>query len=354
MIVNLDQFIAGERPRWEQLDAILRRLANDPWRQLSVAEARELEALYQRACADLARLRTYAADPGVRAYLEALVGRGYAEIHGQREAGGARSRVWATIWAWLTRGLPGAFRRRLAAFWFTLALCVAGGIFGAAAVAFDPEAKEVIMPFPHLLGDPAERVAEEERQMREGEDHGDGARATFAGSLMVHNIQVTFNAMALGLTWGVGTLIIIFYNGVILGAVALDYMAAGQTVFLFGWLLPHGSVEIPAILIGGQAGFTLAGALIGRRERRPLAARLRAVAPDVATLCGGAALLLVWAGVIESFLSQHHEPAVPYAAKIAFGAAQLAALSWWFLRAGSRAGVATKAKAAAKKTEDAT
>jgi uncharacterized membrane protein SpoIIM required for sporulation len=346
MIVNLDQFIAGERPRWEQLDAILRRLADDPWRQLSVTEARELEALYQRACADLARLRTYAADPGVRAYLESLVARGYAEIHGQRDAGGGRSRVLATIWAWLARGLPQAFRRRQVAFWFTLALCVSGALFGAAAVAFDPEAKEVIMPFSHLLGDPAERVAEEERRMREGEDRGEGARATFAGSLMVHNIQVTLNAMALGLTWGVGTLIIIFYNGVILGAVALDYVAAGQTVFLFGWLLPHGSVEIPAILIGGQAGFTLAGALIGRRERRPLAARLRAVAPDVATLCGGAALLLVWAGVIESFLSQHHEPAVPYAAKIAFGAAQLAALTWWFLRSGAAA------KATANKTED--
>lgn len=342
MIVNLDQFIAGERPRWERLDAMLRRLADDPWRELPITEARELEALYQRACADLARLRTYAADPGLRSYLESLVGRGYAEIHGQREGRDGRARPWAAAWAWLARDLPATFRRRLAAFWFALILCVAGAGFGAAAVAFDPEAKEVIMPFSHLLGDPAERVAEEERQMREGEDRGEGARATFAGSLMVHNIQVTLNAMALGLTWGAGTLILMFYNGVILGAVALDYMAAGQTVFLFGWLLPHGSVEIPAMLIGGQAGFTLAGALIGRNERRPLSARLRAVMPDVATLCGGAALLLVWAGVIESFLSQHHEPAVPYMAKIAFGTVQLAALIWWFLRSGE----------AVKKSED--
>jgi hypothetical protein len=45
----------------------------------------------------------------------------------------------------------------------------------------------------------------------------------------------------------------------------------------------------------------------------------------------------VWAGLIESFLSQHHEPAVPYAAKIAFGVAQLAALIWWLARSGSGA-----------------
>lgn len=330
MIVNLDKFIAQEQPRWEQLDTVLRRMADDPYRELPVAEARELEGLYQRACADLARLRTYAADPGVRSYLEGLVARGYAEIHGQR-ASGVRVRPWA----WVSRGFPQAFRRRVGAFWFALALMLAGSLFGALALAFDPEAKEVIMPFSHLMGDPAERVAKEEARAEGGKDDGDGQRASFAGMLMVHNTQVTLNAMALGLTAGVGTLVLMFYNGVILGAVAFDYVMAGQSVFLAGWLLPHGSVEIPAMLLGGQAGFVLAGALIGRRERKPLRARLRAAAPDVATLCGGAALLLVWAGVIESFLSQHHEPALPYAAKIAFGAAQLAGLIWWLSRGGA-------------------
>jgi uncharacterized membrane protein SpoIIM required for sporulation len=332
MIVNLDHFIAAERPRWERLDAMLRKLSDDPWRRMAMDEARELEGLYQRACADLARLRTYAADPGARTYLEGLVARGYAEIHGERAA-----RVRLRPWAWLASGFPQAFRRRINAFWFALALMVAGGGFGAAAMAFDPEAKEVIMPFAHLRGDPAERVADEERRAREGEDRGENARATFAGGLMVHNTQVTLTAMALGLTWGAGTLVVMFYNGVILGAVALDYIAAGQSVFLAGWLLPHGSVEIPAILLGGQAGFVLAGALVGRRERRPLSARLRAVAGDVVTICGGAALLLVWAGIIESFLSQHHEPALPYAAKIAFGIAQLTALVWWLARSGAAA-----------------
>jgi uncharacterized membrane protein SpoIIM required for sporulation len=345
MIVDLDHFISTERPRWERLDAMLRRLAEDPWRELPLEEARELETLYQRACADLARLRTYAADPGARSYLEGLVARGYGEIHGQRAA---RRRL--RPWAWLARGFPQAFRRRLGAFWLALALIVVGSGFGAAALAFDPEAKEVIMPFSHLLGDPAERVAEEERIALEGEDRGEGLRATFAGHLMVHNTRVTLTAMALGLTWGLGTVVIMFYNGVILGAVAFDYIVAGQSVFLAGWLLPHGSVEIPAMLLGGQAGLVLAGAMVGRRERKPLAARLRAVVPDVATLCGGAALLLVWAGVIESFLSQHHEPAVPYAAKIAFGVAQLAALIWWLARGGAGE---EKNRAAAARTEGA-
>jgi uncharacterized membrane protein SpoIIM required for sporulation len=333
MIVDLDHFIARERPRWERFDAVLRQMADDPWRELPLEEARELEGLYQRACADLARLRTYAADPGVRAYLEGLVARGYAEIHGQQESQ-KKARLWRMIWMWLVTTFPQTVRRRSGALGGACALMFAGMVFGALALAFDPEAKEVIMPFPHLLGDPAERVAEEERAAREGDDRGEGARASFAGELMVHNTRVTFTAMALGITYGLGTVVLMFYNGVILGAVGLDYVMAGQSVFLAGWLLPHGSVEIPAILLGGQAGLVLALALFGRRERLSLRARLRAAVPDLATLCGGAALLLIWAGVIESFLSQHHEPAIPYWAKIAFGSAQLAALVWWWARGG--------------------
>jgi uncharacterized membrane protein SpoIIM required for sporulation len=133
-------------------------------------------------------------------------------------------------------------------------------------------------------------------------------------------------ALAFGLTFGVGTLILLFYNGVILGAVAADYILAGQGLFLAGWLLPHGSVEIPAILLGGQAGLVLAGALIGWGEHTSRSQRLRAVARDLVAIVAGAAALLVWAGTVESFISQYHQPVIPYAVKIAFGLCELAAL----------------------------
>ena len=82
-----------------------------------------------------------------------------------------------------------------------------------------------------------------------------------------------------GMTWGIGTIILLFYNGVILGVICVDYVAAGQTTFLLGWLLPHGVIEIPAILIAGQCGLVLGKALIGHGDRAPLTARLRAIGP---------------------------------------------------------------------------
>ncbi len=329
MIVNLEKFIAEERPRWERLEAVLTRLAEDPWGKMSAEEVRELERLYQRAAADLARLATFEAEAGVRRYLESLVARGHAEIHGAK-AEGARFRPWK----WVSQTLPQTWRRRAGAFWLALALMMVGSVFGGAAVAFDPGAKRVLMPFPHLMISPAERVAKEESMEA---DQLEGHQARFSGMLMTHNTRVTITAMALGMTWGVGTLVLMFYNGVILGAVVVDYVAGGQTVFLLGWLLPHGAIELPAMLVGGQAGFVLAGALLGRGKRETLAMRLRTAGPDVVTLCFGAALMLVWAGLVEAFMSQYHEPMLPYAVKIAFGVVELAGLAWFWGRAG-RAG----------------
>jgi len=104
---------------------------------------------------------------------------------------------------------------------------------------------------------------------------------------------------------------LLFYNGVILGALCFDYIRAGESAFLAGWLLPHGAIEIPAVLHAGQAGFLLAGALIGWRTRENRSARLRRIGPDLIGLIAGAGVLLVWAGLVEAFFSQYHEPMFP-------------------------------------------
>ncbi len=206
--------------------------------------------------------------------------------------------------------------------------------FGAFGLLIDEEAKEVMLPaqFGHLAGRPSERVAREEAR-RENRQLAN-RKATFSTSLMANNIRVSILTMSLGLTWGIGTIVELFYNGVILGAVGCDYVRDGQSVFLLGWLLPHGSVEIPSIVLAGQAGLVLGGAVIGWGRRERLRARLQAVAPDLATLIGGVAVLLVWAGVIEAFFSQYHEPVLPYALKIGFGVVECVGLGVFLVFAG--------------------
>lgn len=327
MIIDLARFISSERPHWQALEKLLTRLENDPDLKLPISEAAQFHELYQRASADLARIETLSSDSDLREYLETLVRRAYGEM----QESSSRGRFHP--WHWLAVTFPTTFRRHAAAFSITVLLTLAGCAFGALAVAIDKEAKQVIMPFEQLNGNPRERVAREEQGL--GKEL-DGRKGSFAAQLMQNNIRVSITALALGMTFGIGTVLILFYNGVILGAVIYDYTSNGVTTFLLGWLLPHGATEIPAILLGGQAGLIIAHALIGWGSRQNRRERLRAIGPDVVTLIGGAALLLVWAGIIESFFSQYHAPVLPYAVKIAFGVVELILLSTYLAFAGRR------------------
>lgn len=327
MILDLPRFLAAERRYWSDLESGLDRIESDPSRRPGLDEIKALHYLYQRASSDLAKMATFSSEPETRRYLESLVARAYAEIHESREARGRLN-----IRRWLARELPQTFRRHVRAFWLAVAITFAGAAFGVLALRIDPEAKAVIMPFRGLMESPSARVAREEHAK---EDRLRGVKTTFAAELMTHNTQVAFTTLALGMTWGVGTVLILFYNGVTLGAVSADYVQAGQSNFLMGWLLPHGATEIPAILLAGQAGLIFAGALIGWGTPIPRGERLRAVSRDVLTLVLGMSLLLVWAGIVEAFFSQYHEPVIPYALKIAFGAVELLALALYLGRSGT-------------------
>ncbi len=319
MILDFQRFLQEERPFWSELETVLEGIQQDPYRRMTLAEVERFHYLYERAAADLARLTAVSGEASIRNYLEMTIARAFAEIH---ESRAARSRIQAG--KWFFHIFPQTFRKHIRAFSLVVGLMLGGAVFGGFAIALDPGAKPALMPFSHLQGDPRERVAQEEKNG--AEDHLRGAKSQFSAYLMTHNTRVAIFTLALGVTYGIGTVIITFYNGVIIGAVALDYLLAGQGAFLLGWLLPHGTVEIPAICIAGQGGFVLAQALIGRGRRRTMRDRLRQIAPDLATLIGAVALLLVWAGIVEAFFSQYHEPILPYWLKTTFGTVQLTAL----------------------------
>jgi uncharacterized membrane protein SpoIIM required for sporulation len=326
VIIDLGRFAAAEKAYWDELENALARLKDEPERRLPFEEVERLHYLYERCSADLSRLGTFASEPRLRLSLESLVARAYAEIHETRAPLDVK-------WKEAALAFPRAFRRHLGAFKLAVAATLVGCAFGWLVIQADPGAKAVLLPSPGLMVSPAERVAKEEHQKT---DRLKDRKASFSAELMTHNVRVTTLALASGITWGVGTLILLFYNGVILGAVAADYVIGGQGVFLTGWLLPHGSIEIPAILIGGQAGFVLAGALIGWGAGQSRAERLREASHDLFALIAGAAAMLVWAGTVEAFISQYHQPTLPYALKIAFGCGELAALSTFLARAGRK------------------
>jgi len=326
VIIDLQRFIETERPYWQRLEAALDDMERSAVARMDIEGIVDFHYLYERVSSDLAKLATFAGERETRRYLESLVARAYGEIHETRRKG-HRFRPLH----WFFRTFPRTFRRHAGAFKLATAVTMVGCIFGGMIVGLDPAGRNIVMPFRQLLRPPSERVAMEEEKLA---DHLRGQKARGAAWYMTHNTKVAITTMAMGATWGVGTVLLLFYNGIMVGAVAMDYIVSGETKFLFAWLLPHGSVEIPAILLAGQAGLVLAGALIGWGNRTPVRMRLRQVSGDIVTLIFGVAVLLTWAGIVEAFLSQYHEPIIPYSLKITFGAVQLVLLFLFLSRSG--------------------
>lgn len=326
MILDVEKFIRQRRSEWEEFEQMVALLESDKRASMDIEKAQRYNYLYERIAADLSKLSAYAVEPQTKRYLESLVARGFGEMHGH-----VRKLPFFTALLALLSSFPITVRRHARVLALVVAIFVSGMIFGGLALALDESAKPVLMPFSHLLGDPSERVADEEAN--EGK-YMQGAKTSFSAHLMTHNTKVAILTLALGMTFGIGTGICLFYNGVILGAVVMDYIMAGETVFLTAWLLPHGSVEIPAILLAGQGGLLLGHTLLFSKQRMSFAERLRSVRGDLIALISGVAVMLIWAGIVESFLSQYHEPVISYESKILFGFIQLMGLLAYFMLMG--------------------
>ncbi|NRB76877.1 MAG: stage II sporulation protein M [Verrucomicrobiales bacterium] len=328
MILDLDKFIAKEQPYWDELSALLRNYDESGDYQPPLEEAKRFYYLYQRTSADLVKLNTFAGEVETTRYLERIVAKAYSRLH---ESGAGKVRFRPLHW--LTRTFPATFRRHWRAFVISAGTFLVGASLGAGALAVDYDRKNQFIPpqFPHLREKPSKRVEREEKQDFDAFQ----GRHAFSSQLMTHNTKVTALAMVSGFLWGIFTLAIMFDNGKLLGLVSYDYLLDGQGEFLTAWLLPHGSVEIPAILLGGQAGLVIAHTMFGWGTNLRLHQRFARIRGDLLTLIAGAALMLIWAAIVESFLSQYHAPDF-YPWKIGFGALQLTGLIVYLTLSGRK------------------
>ena len=309
--MDVTRFVEHRRGRWDRLAVLLDRLdaaATRGREPLAAEEVDELFRLYRLASSDLNHAQTHTGRAAVLAPLETLV----ARAHG-RLTQPARARPFRWWWRTMRHGFPAACRRQWAMLALSAALLLGGAAFGAVATAIEPDFNRIFLPAEHLTQTPAERVAELESPDGAHDIDASG-HATFSAFLAANNIKVSVLALALGLTFGLGTAVVLFFNGALLGCIALGYVTGGVGVFFVAWVGPHGSIELPCIVFAAAAGL-----LIGRAQWRGggVWERLRGDHADLLALITGAASLLVVAAVIEGGFSQVNEPTLPYEVKIA-------------------------------------
>jgi uncharacterized membrane protein SpoIIM required for sporulation len=87
-----------------------------------------------------------------------------------------------------------------------------------------------------------------------------------AATLMQNNIRVAILAFAVGILGGFPTLLLLFYNGLPIGTLAVQQHNAGYALPFWSFIVPHGVPELTAIFIAGGAGMVIGHALVAPGE----------------------------------------------------------------------------------------
>ena len=325
--MDIEQLVDKGTIRWRRLEALLDRLESAPGHELGVRGLEEIVGLYRQASSDLNRARSMTASPEILDPLNRLVGRGYAFLHGRAP----RRRFRVELARHFGQVVPRAFHRRWREVVSATLVLLLGTTVGLVAVLVRPEVAHVLIPEEFFTQSPRERV-EQIESSNERIDSLDKA-LSFGSSLYVHNIKVGCLAFSLAAISLVGGYLLVFQNGVILGAIAAAYSIDGVERFFFAWVGPHGALELPAIVFSTAAGLVLGRALLfpGNLAR---GARLRESAPDAWRLLSSAALCFLGAGLIEGSFSQFTASLVPQGVKIGVAAILFCCLIAWLTLGG--------------------
>ena len=183
-------------------------------------------------------------------------------------------------------------------------LLVAGAFLAYHAATHDVLAAYALLP----PGDPRQPGATPEQLLevlRSGREQGSGSKSAFASFLFTHNLQVGLVSMGLGVLAGVPTVLLLLYNGMMLGAFVALHVQAGIGLEMWAWnpaprnyrAVSHRSVRRR----GAHAGRAVVSPGLKTRSQS-----LVDVGGDAARTAIGIAGMLLIAAVIESFVRQSH------------------------------------------------
>ncbi len=308
---TLRRFESDRQPRWRELEELLEEAGRRPER-LGGERIRRLAALYRAVAADLvAARRHFPGDPLVDR-LERLVRAGQGLIYERSNRRGNlidffADRYWVLLW-----------ERRRALALAGVVLFIPGVVMGLWAVSA-PETVAGLVPVEFLWVMEADTT-----------DQGLGAvgLAGFSTFVLTNNIRVALTAFVAGITWGVGTALLIGYNGVLFGALTGLAAGAGNLALLGEATMAHGVLELSCIIVAGAAGLSLGRAMLrpGHRTRTESMAH---EARQSLLLAGGTAPWLAVAGLVEGYVSRVGLSLAPTAVVGVVLGATFWILLWW-------------------------
>lgn len=280
------RFVKQNKEKWLQSEQLLAGEYKDP---------EKLSTLFTQVVDDLSYSQTYYKNRSVRVYLNNIARNFFSVLSNKRRD---NKNHFKTFWLNELPQIVIFCRRELL---LSLAVFLLAAAIGVLSSARDEGFTEYIMGSDYM--------AMTRENIKKGDPMGvykDSGQLEMAWHIISNNIQVAFRTYVLGIFMSIGTLLIMIYNGIMIGT--FQYYFAQQDLLATSamtiWL--HGTLEISSIIIAGGAGLTLGkGLLFPGTYTRLQAFQISAVRS--LKLVVGIAPILVIAGIIESYLTRYTE-----------------------------------------------
>jgi len=304
-----DNFILKNENKWKKLESYNEYLSNKSVNNLELGQINEFAELFRSVSLNLAYARTHYPNGRSVSYLNQLAGIAHQHFY-LRQQGGLSSTAH-----YIRKGFARAVHAKRTYLAFALMLFMAGVLVSLIMVRTDKEYAGLFLPDEYI------------QSMSNGSSGSQTASAAdlnyslLSAGIMTNNIYVSLTAFTGGVTVGLGTLAILFYNGAMIGALAgLSAINGFNMVSFFSLILPHGFIELTAIFISGACGLMIGQAILtpGDLSRKD---SLIKGAKEAAFFIPGIVLMLVIAGLIEGFFTPL--PILPWI-KLAFSFSVLA------------------------------
>ncbi|HTD24429.1 MAG TPA: stage II sporulation protein M [Terriglobales bacterium] len=302
------RWMEKRRPLWTRLENLVDRVSRGGISALNHAELQELSLLYRQTAADLATVREDASGRASAEYLNRLLGRAHNIVYSGSKRGGGRN-VLQFYWEEYPRIFRETFSYSFAAFTVFVVSAVAGMLVAMKDPGF----------VLHVIGP---RMVETIDRHEMWTHSIVAIKPVAASEIMTNNLSVSFMTFAMGITAGAGTLLMLAFNGLLIGVIGTACWQANMSLGLWSFVAPHGVLELPAIFIAGGAGLMLGRGMLFPGILPRMQSLVLAGNKAVKLVLGIIPLLIV-AGTIEGFFSPS---SLPVGLKFIFAACMFALL----------------------------
>lgn len=229
-------FIEQNKEKWKRFE----RAASS-----SVSDPEELSDLYMDITDDLSYAQTFYKRRTVRVYLNGLAQKVYSGVHKQK---GETFNKFISVWK---TSLPLEIYRSRKNLIFALICFLIYVTIGVISSQLVPDFTNIV------LGDEYIRMTNE--NIQNGNPLGvyaDEDQLQMFIRITTNNLKVSFLTFFVGFFFTIGTHILLFSNGVMLGAFQNFFYMKGLLITSFLGIWIHGAFEISSIVLAGGAGIT--------------------------------------------------------------------------------------------------